>query len=139
MSKPLKNHPDWVRYQFKNYLGEKNEYRNALIHSSLIEGVLLKESKKDKFDLANKFLLCSGKITTFEFCIFNEIRRMRNKIAHEIFKKELEEKEINKLRDDLMDKIKEAYKKSKFLDKQLFTKYLIERKDVIKLESENKP
>jgi hypothetical protein len=137
MSKPLKNHHDWVEYQFKKYL--RDEYRDAFIHSSLIEGVLVKESGMDKFDLANKFLLCSGKITSFEFCIFNEIREIRNKIAHEIFKKQLKEKDINKLRDDLMSKIKEAYRKSSFLNIKLLKKYSIERKDVIKFEPENKP
>lgn len=123
MSKPLKNHQDWVKYQFKKYL--RNEYRNALIHSSLIEGILEKESNIYNFDSANKCLLCSGKITSSEFCIFNKIRKIRNEIVHKIFEKELGERGINKLRDDLMEKIKEAYRASRFLDVHLIKKYSI--------------
>jgi DNA-binding MltR family transcriptional regulator len=131
MSKNLSHH-DWIIQQFEEkYL--KISYRDVLIHSSIIEGVLVKESGVDKFDLANKFLLCSGKISASEFCAFDEIRKIRNRLAHDIFKKSLAQEEIDKLRDDLMRKIHKAYKISTFLDANLFQRYQIARQPSIKL------
>lgn len=129
MSKNL-NHHDWVVQQFDKYL--RKQYRDVFIHSSIIEGVLVNESGMDKFDSANKFLLCSKKITSSEFCIFNEIRKIRNSLAHDIFKKKgLAQKDIDKLRNDLMEKIHKAYKVSIFLDQKIFKKYKITRSPVI--------
>lgn len=85
MSKNL-DHREWVIEQFqKKYL--KKSYRNVFIHSSIIEGMLVKESGMGTFDSANKFLLCSNKISSSEFCKFDQIRKIRNKLAHNIFKK----------------------------------------------------
>ena len=130
MPKTLKNHKEWIKYQFENYL--RKEYRNIFIHSSIIEGVLVSESNMNTFDSANKFLLCFGHIKSPEFCVFNKIREIRNKIAHEIFKNKLDEKNINQLRDNLMWKIHEAYKISRFLNDKLFKRYVITRPTSIK-------
>lgn len=128
MAKNL-SHKDWVKQQFNKYL--KSSYRNVFVHSSIIEGILVNESGMDKFDSANKFLLCSQKITSSEFCVFNEIRKIRNSLAHDIFKKKLPQNDIDKLRDDLMEKIQKAYKISSFLDKKIFKKYGITRPQAI--------
>jgi adenine-specific DNA methylase len=117
------NHNDWVKQQFEKYL--KSTYRNVIIHSSIIEGTLKNESSKNKFDLANKSLLNSKKITQAEFNIFDKIRDLRNKLVHESFKNHLVQNDIDNLRDSLMNKIHEAYKKSVFLEKNLLKKYNI--------------
>ncbi|MDP1845944.1 MAG: hypothetical protein Q8L09_04335 [Candidatus Moranbacteria bacterium] len=135
MSKNLSHH-DWVVQQFDKYL--RKQYRDVFIHSSIIEGVLVNESKERSFDLANKRLLCSKKIYSSEFCVFNEIRDIRNKLAHDIFKKDgLTQKDIDKLRDDLMEKIHKAYKISSFLEDKLFKKYKINRSSIITFNPTN--
>ena len=68
MAKNL-SHQDWVKQQFGKYL--KSSYRNVFVHSSIIEGILANESGMDKFDSANKFLLCSQKINSSEFVPFH--------------------------------------------------------------------
>jgi hypothetical protein len=129
MSKNLSHH-DWVVQQFDKYL--RSQYRDVFIHSSIIEGVLVNESGKRSFDLANKSLLCSKKIYSSEFCVFNEIRDIRNRLAHDIFKKNgLAQNDIDKLRDDLIEKIHEAYKTSSFLEEKIFKKYKIKRSSII--------
>jgi len=136
MSKKWLNHEEWVVQQFQEkYL--KKGHRNVLIHSSIIEGMLVNESGMYNFDSANKFLLCSKKIDHSEFCVFDEIRKIRNKIAHEIFKKKLSQKKIDELLDNLMKKIHEAYKISDFLNKSLFTKYSIPRILIIAFNSKS--
>ena len=85
------------------------------------------ESGEDTFDLANKSLLRSEKITSSEFCVFNEIRNIRNNLVHESFKNGLAQNEIDGLRDNLMKKIHNAYKSSSFLNNKLFKKYEIKR------------
>lgn len=122
MAKNL-SHQNWVLQQFDKYL--KSSYRNVIIHASIIEGVLRNESGKNTFDLANKSLLLSKKITSSEFCIFNEVRNIRNSLVHESFKNKLAQNEIDELRDSLMEKIHKAYKISIFLNKNLFKKYKI--------------
>lgn len=120
------SHNNWVKQQFDKYL--RKSYRDVFVYSSIIEGILVNESGMDKFDSANKFLLCSNKINSSEFCVFNKIRKIRNKLAHDIFKgKGLPQKDIDKLRDDLMEQICEAYRMSNFLDEKLFKKYKIKR------------
>ena len=119
------NHEDWVKEQFKNeYL--KSAYRNVFIHFSIIEGILVNESEMNNFSSANKCLLCSQRIDSSEFCAFDSIRKVRNKLAHNIFKEErLSQKDIDGLRDDLMKKIHHAYRISTFLKTKLFEKYEI--------------
>jgi hypothetical protein len=116
------SHDAWVRQQFaKRYL--KSEYRNVLIHSSIIEGTLRNESRRNKFASANKALLDSGKINCEEFRVFDQIREIRNSLVHESFKDRLVQKQIDGLRDELMKKILEAYRISRFLNYALFMKY----------------
>ncbi|KKW19074.1 hypothetical protein A2852_02045 [Candidatus Adlerbacteria bacterium RIFCSPHIGHO2_01_FULL_54_23] len=135
MAKNL-SHQDWVKQQFGKYL--KSSYRNVFVHSSIIEGILANESGMDKFDSANKFLLCSQKINSSEFCVFNNIRKIRNKLAHDIFKRKgLSQNEIDKLRDDLMKEIHNAYIVSNFLNNKLFEKYKLKRSSVIGFEPAN--
>jgi len=120
------NHVDWVKQQFDKYLNKS--YRDVFVHSSMIEGILINESGKDSFDTANKALLLSNKINSSEFCVFNELRKIRNTLSHNIFKNNgLPQKEIDKLRNMLMTKILEAYSTSKFLDAKLIMKYQITR------------
>jgi len=120
------SHDDWVRQQFEDkYL--KTSYRNVLVHSSIIEGTLRNESGRKTFDLANKQLLCSGKISSSEFCIFDEIRDIRNRLVHDSFKNGFVQNEIDGLRDELMKKILEAYRISSFLNVTLFMEYRIVR------------
>lgn len=126
MTKNL-NHHDWVIQQFEGkYL--ESTYRDVIIHSSIIEGMLANESDEDNFDSANKLLLCSRQIDSSEFCVFNKVRKTRNKLVHGIFKNGgLPQNDIDELRDDLMKKIHEAYRMSNFLNEKLFKKYKITR------------
>jgi len=101
MSKNL-NHQDWVVQQFNKYL--RKQYRDVIIHSSIIEGVLRNESKKGSFDQASKALLRSGKINSTEFRVFNEVREIRNNLVHESFRNQLVQNDIDGLRDELMKK-----------------------------------
>jgi hypothetical protein len=118
------DHDKWVRGQFA-YL--RDLYRDALLHASIIESILTSESGAGTFDSANKLLLCIGKTVAFEFCLFNEIREIRNKLVHRIFKKRLSSNQIDSLIKQLMEKIRDAYRKSTFLDNALFKKYNIPR------------
>lgn len=132
MSKHL-NHAEWINQQFKReYL--RKSYRNCFIHSALIEGTLIQKSGENKFDLANKFLLCSKQINPTEFCIFNTIREIRNSLAHKIIEKNFSQDDMDKLLVSLIAKIHEAYKSSKFLDKELIKKYDIKRPSIILFE-----
>ena len=119
------SHNDWVIQQFKKYL--RPSYRDVIIHTSIIEGVLRNESKKGSFDSANKFLLQSKKIDSSEFYMFNEVRDIRNKLIHESFMNKLVQNEIDKLRDDLRVKILYAYQNSNFLDNTIFKQYNVTR------------
>ena len=130
------SHKNWVLQQFEaKYL--KSSYRNVIIHASIIEGILRNESGKSMFDLANKSLLLSKKISSSEFCIFNGVRAIRNNLVHESFKNGLAQNEIDGLRDNLMENIHNAYKVSSFLDKNLFRKYNIKRAPSILLNLSN--
>lgn len=132
MAKNLSHH-GWVLQQFENkYL--KATYRNVLIHSSIIEGVLRNESGEKMFDLANKSLLCSMKITSSEFCVFNEVRDIRNSLIHDSFRKGLVQNDIDGLRDKLMERIHGAYRMSKFLNEKLFKKYEISRSSSVRFD-----
>ena len=133
------SHNDWVKQQFEaKYL--RRSYRNVVIHSSIIEGTLVNSSgkKRNTFDEANKSLSHTGKISSSEFCIFNEIRNIRNQLVHESFKNKLVQNQIDGLRDDLMKKIHEAYKMSSFLNEKLFKKYNLERPSCIIFKPESK-
>lgn len=121
------NHKDWVKYQFKLTM-LKPSYRNILVHFSLIESFLVGTASEEKFSNANKILLCTGVISSDEFCLFDLIRKKRNKLVHRIYKRKLKEVEINKSIAQLMDKILEAYKMSNFLNKLLSEKYDIDSK-----------
>lgn len=124
------SHSKWVQQQYEEkYL--RSGYRNVLVHSSIIEGTLRNESRRNKFDLANKQLLRSGKINSSEFCIFNKIRTIRNSLVHDSFRDGLVQDEIDELRDELMKRIIEAYKISSFLNVTLFKKYRIVRPSCI--------
>ncbi len=123
MAKNL-NHDDWVRQQF-NYL--RCEYRDVILHSSIIEGTLRNESGGRTFHSANDALQKSGRIDSSEFGVFDEIRDKRNQLVHDSFKNRLTQNEVANLRDDLMKKICEAYRISSFLDNTLFRKYNIVR------------
>jgi hypothetical protein len=124
------NHNDWVKQQFDKYLNKS--YRDVVVHSSLLEGILVNESGMDTFDASNKFLLCSQKISSHEFCIFNAVRKARNALVHKPFKgKGLLQKEIDKLRNTLYENILEAYKSSSFLNEKVFLKYQITRQSKI--------
>ena len=118
------NHDEWVRQQF-TYL--RHQYRDALLHASIIESILTSESDAGTFDSANKRLLCCGKTTPFEFCLFNKIREIRNKLVHTIFKKCLSQRQIAGLVRELMERILQAYRGSSFLNETLFKEYEIPR------------
>jgi len=120
------SHNNWVLQQFEDkYL--KASYRNVLIHSSIIEGVLRNESGENGFKLAIKFLFDLGKITDDEFKKFDDIRNTRNCLVHDSFRNGLDQKDIDNARDDLMKKIHGAYRVSNFLNEKLFEKYQIVR------------
>lgn len=132
MAKHL-NHKEWINQQFEpKYL--RKSHRNCFIHSALIEGMLIQKSGKNKFDLANESLLCFGKINSTEFCVFNTIRKIRNSLAHNIIKRTFSQDDMDKLLADLINKIYEAYKCSKFLNKELIDKYDIKRPSIISFE-----
>lgn len=125
------NHHDWIAQQFQGRYLQK-WYRNVLIHASIIEGILIKESCMDTFDTANRCLRKCGNINPHEYQAFNEIRKIRNKIAHGIFKGGgFSQRDVDELRDDLMDKIRYAYQISIFLEDKLFKKYSLRRPIVI--------
>lgn len=132
MAKHL-NHKEWIEQQFESkYL--RKSYRNCFIHSALIEGILVKKSGKEKFDLANKSLLHSNQINSDEFCIFNAIRKIRNSLAHRIIKSTFSQDDMDELLTNLINKIHEAYKYSKFLNKELICEYNIKRSPLILFE-----
>jgi len=121
------NHNEWVLEQFQEkYL--KKSYRNIVIHSSIVESVLVNKCGIDNFNSANKCLLYSKDINSGEFSMFDKIRKNRNKIAHEILKKKgLSQKDMDKILHDLRTTILKVYETSNFLDKNLFKKYNIPR------------
>lgn len=108
------SHKEWVKEQFRgnNY---KVNYRNVMMHCSLIESLLKTQAKEETFDCANKKLLCLNIISGAEFCYFDKIRRMRNELIHNIFSKKLNQDNIDRKVLSLMYNIKEVHKNSKFL------------------------
>ncbi|OGI19665.1 MAG: hypothetical protein A3J06_03975 [Candidatus Moranbacteria bacterium RIFCSPLOWO2_02_FULL_48_19] len=124
MAKKWLNHHEWVNEQFQEKYLTKT-YRNVIIHSSLIEGILRHNSGEHTFDSANKSLLSIKKIDLPEFCMFKEISKTRNSIIHKIFERSLSQKSMDKLLRNLRKKILEAYKTSDFLGLNLFKKYKI--------------
>lgn len=132
MAKHL-THTQWINQQFeREYL--RKSHRNCFIHSALIEGTLIQKSGKDKFDLANKFLLNNNLINYTEFSAFNSIRETRNSLAHNIIKKTFSQDDMDELLTNLINKIREVYKSSKFLNKELINKYNIKRSSIISFE-----
>ena len=125
MKNQNRNHKDWVKYQFESTM-IKPSYRNVLVHLSLIESFLVGTAGAEGFVNANKILLSMGVISADEFCLFDLIRKNRNKLIHEIYKGKLKEVKINHNIKQLMDRILEAYKISDFLNKLLGKKYGID-------------
>ncbi|OGL52764.1 hypothetical protein A3K55_01410 [Candidatus Shapirobacteria bacterium RBG_13_44_7] len=123
-------HGEWVLQQFEErYL--RSSYRNVLIHASIIEGTLRNESGSERFYSANEYLNNNHIITPAEYYVFDEVRDTRNKLIHDSFKDGLEQNAIDELRDELMEKIHEAYRISDLLNRNLFQKYDIPRLAII--------
>jgi hypothetical protein len=127
------SHNDWVIHEF-NAKSLKSSYRNVILHASFIEGAVRNVSNKGTFKNANKSLKGTGTISPEEFNAFEEVREVRNKLIHEVFKDGLDEDQIVRLRDTLMEKIITAYRISKFLDGNVFKKYGIQRLPKIALK-----
>ncbi len=132
MSKYL-SHNDWVIHEY-DARSLKSSYRNVILHSSFIEGAVRNSSNKDNFKQANESLKSTGTISPEEFNAFEDVREVRNKLIHEIFKDGLGEDQILELRDTLNKKILTAYRISKFLDNIVFKKYGITRPSIIALK-----
>ena len=130
MTKRL-NHTDWVVWQF-NPRGLKATYRNVILHSSFIEGVLRREvwgeKKKGSFHEAIERLSTRGRITSHERQVFMEVKNLRNDLVHDSFKNRFTQKQTEACLNDLWEKILKAYGISTFLDDELFKKYRIPRR-----------
>jgi hypothetical protein len=125
------NFLNWLAEQFKNkYLS--HAYRNVVLHASIIEAVLTNETSTNSFSIANRMLLCSKKISPDEFCLFDKVRKDRNKLVHKSFG--LSQSNIGKIQKSLKINIHNAYKKSGFLESHLFKKYSLKRADCILFE-----
>ncbi len=118
------SHEQWIRNEFTNR-ALNVQYRNAIVHASLIEGVLTKVSGKSRFVDAN--LALQNSIDRDEFDKFEQIRLTRNDLIHKIFERRLSQCDIDGLRDRLMALIHDVYKTSVFLQKYLFDEYSIEK------------
>src|SRR4030065_875473 len=119
-----RDHNEWLKLEFQNkYL--KPSYRNAIIHASFIEGLVKRESGKKYFSVANSRLLKSNKITKPEFEIFEDIRKLRNSLLHDIFIQSLDETPINNMIENLMKDIMLAYCISQFLKEKIIKPYKI--------------
>lgn len=122
------NFREWLAEQFTDkYLS--NAYRNVVLHASIIEAILTKETNTNSFSVANKMLLCSKKITSEEFCLFDKVQKDRNKLVHRSFG--LPQRKLGKIQNSLKINIHNAYKNSKFLESHLFKKYSLNRASCI--------
>lgn len=122
MSKRWLTHKQWIAEQFDDrYLPDN--FRNTIIHAIILEGVLRKESKKGGFKEANINLLKNKTISELEFQMFDAVRDVRNKIAHEIVKTAFSQKDLDRLIKDLAAKILKAYQGSVFMGEKLFKEY----------------
>ncbi|UCF79100.1 MAG: hypothetical protein JSW03_02265 [Candidatus Eiseniibacteriota bacterium] len=124
-------HPDWVAGQFSPQ-GLRPRYRNVVLHASIIEGVLREEvwgtKKKGSFHEAIETLsLRPSGITPQEEKVFTKVKDLRNDLIHDSYRNKYTERQILAVRDKLMEKIREAYSISKFLNCKLFLKYNIDR------------
>lgn len=117
-------HDEWMANQLKKL---RSTYRDALLHASFIEGVICNKSKSTRreFYHAIQWLHIHKKITDKERDALHEVRKARNKLVHDIVKKEASQEQIEEWRDDLMNKVREAYKMSTCLNDELLTKYNI--------------
>jgi len=119
-----KKHNDWVKAQFDSQR-RKADYRNVMIHTGLIENVIEDEAGyKENFSVAIKILRFSKRYDGLDK--IEKLRKLRNKIVHRIELDKLDEKEINKTRDEMHTLLKEIYKDNLLIKDYFQSKYKID-------------
>ncbi len=122
------NHDDYVAHQLReDGKGLSATYRNVILHASIIEGVLRRKTGKESFKEAIN-ALPKGKEYDAERAALHDLRRARNELVHDCFKKGYDQSQIEALRNGVMKKILTVYKLSKYLNEKLFKEYKIKKR-----------
>ena len=114
------SHKEWVKAQKLD-----KTFRDVLIHASLIESIIINESIKNKC-LSKKeiktYRSFGNAVTILDknkiIDIYN-LKERRNKLMHDIFKEELNQDQIEKIRDEIFDIINKIYKESEIVKKYI--------------------
>lgn len=126
------SHVDWVNYQLKCNLN--NSLRNVLLHTSFIEAILIDKSEDIKgfpFTDKEKCNVCNNRYRTIRGALkvlekekvisnnekmdcFDKLFDTRNRLIHSVARKgkELDQNQIEKLRNDMYEKIMQIYRSS---------------------------
>lgn len=127
------DHQPYVAEQFKRSI--KCQYRDVMLHASIIEGILCKRMKKRTLEVANLSLKAFHSISKQEYDALEGVRKARNKLVHGIIDRAATQVEVEAWVKELYKRIIEAYNISTFLDSELFMKYGISRSPKIALKS----
>lgn len=114
------SHREWVKCQKL-----KPTFRDVLLHTSLIESAIISESEKIK-PLSKKEKLFyrsfGNSITILDkntvVDIYN-LNKERNKLIHDIFRRKLNQDQIEKTRDKMFELINKIRKESKIIKKYI--------------------
>lgn len=119
-----RNHKEWVLNELKEDRF-KPSYRNCLIHFSIIESLLIDETKKvsNNYSTCIKVLRYASKITYSEFNILNKLGAKRNKLVHRIIREKLEQEDIDNTIKELMSLIKSTYKEVELIKERFKEDY----------------
>lgn len=114
-------HREWMEYQF-NCRINKIEYRDVILHSSIIESAIIFESKKQHpFPCINEkgrfrtlsnaidILRRSAKYSQEELDEIDELGKLRNNLIHGIVEKELKQNDIETYIYEMYDMIVKIY------------------------------
>lgn len=119
-----RNHKEWVLNELKEDRF-KASYRNCLIHFSIIESLLIDETKNvsDKYSTCIRVLRYTSKITHNDFSILNKLGKKRNKLVHRIIRDKLDQENIDTTIKELMSLIISTYKEVELIKKRLKEDY----------------
>jgi hypothetical protein len=123
------SHPEWMDRELRRLKAMSEPgYREALLNASFVEGTVRNNSKSTRRDFYHdiEWLHIHKKITDEERDVLHEVREARNRLVHDIVKEEASQRQVERWRDDLANKIRKAYQTGAFLKNELLNKYISE-------------
>lgn len=137
------NKREWILIQFNRFSNPTSKYRRGILLTSFVEtairsrsanksgfkGSLIKLGMKESATGKDMLILPGG--LKDNNCLRNieKIRRIRNKLLHDILKKRMPEKYINDLIDESGKELRIIFSRSQIIRGYFKTKYHFDTKD----------